>query len=288
MKIKYASTSKLPQDNSGQNHEDQGNTTSTLKYLMYFALLVFLAIVFAITIRIIVLMRQSTYTGDAYAIFVNSKSPFIVSLDTSQGTLYFLDLKKTQVKNRISLSLLSGVPIDGEAKTTEGVFSQGFLSQATIFDTVLNPLFFSFKNMTVIDLVRFIMDAQHISSKNTKTYSVIFSEKTSSGISDSDTYTAFKDPDVINDGLSVEVVNATDLSGLAGKVGQVLKNMGANVISVTSRPSQDTSQINSSGDSKTIDRVALLFHIKKVISSGRYSTADIQIVLGKDFLKQLN
>jgi hypothetical protein len=93
----------------------------------------------------------------------------------------------------------------------------------------------------------------------------------------------FKDRTIVNDGVSVQVLNATDQPGLATEVANMLENGGYNVVSVESADPQ-SSRVVITGESKTSDAITQLFKFPVKKKSG-VSIADITVILGNNVLK---
>jgi hypothetical protein len=97
----------------------------------------------------------------------------------------------------------------------------------------------------------------------------------------------FTDSQIVNEGLTVIVINATNEQGLAGEVGRLIKNSGANLIA-TEDGDQNYSQSvfyvksDSVEKSYTLNKLTKVYNISKIEKKADLE-ADLELVIGKDF-----
>lgn len=254
-------------------------------YLGYFLAIVGICILIALVARFIFVYKKSTFTSDGYAVLVSSRNPFIASYEASAKKITYLELKNYRDGDRIKESLALGFPLDGYVKTPVDVSSQNFSKYSAMLSFFFRQFQSKFDNTTILDVSKLISSSMSVSKKDVEAKTVIISQDGAEGITSDEIYSAFKDSDVINEGLSIEVINATSAEGLAGRVGQIIKNTGGNVISVNSQEGQKTSRLLSTRSSKTLTRISHLLGIVPAIVKDLNSQADIRIVLGEDFIK---
>ena len=164
-------------------------------------------------------------------------------------------------------------PVDGTIDTD--------LDNTKIVSTLFKQLFTpaSHKNITIIDLTRLALF-----SKTVPRSSII--ERTFLGINDS--RATFKDPKIINEAKSIEIINATDIAGLGNKLAVFISNMGGNVILVkTEEPKQNSKIIYYGEKTYTLTRINKFLKYE-VTPSTKREVADVIIVIGKDGLKELD
>lgn len=91
----------------------------------------------------------------------------------------------------------------------------------------------------------------------------------------------FTDLRIQDEKLNIEVVNSTDISGLGNRFANLISNTGANVILVSTGDLRNTSEIQYSESSYTVDKLSKILKFKKNKISKK-SLADVTIVIGKD------
>lgn len=276
-KIKF-----LPKkENTGQDHSQPRN----YKYLLYFASFVAFCVVIAIGIRVAILVKNSTFNASSYAVLVKANDPFLLVLDRTSGTLTTLQIKPSS--NNLKTSIDYTLPVDGVIERNEDISPDGFLSINTFIASFLRPGMFRYDNMNSVDVLKFINSSFSVSSDQRKTYSLSVSKDGDvSGLSQGQMYDILKDSDMVNEAISIEVVNATSIDGMASKVAQLIKNIGGNVVSVTSDDNKSVSGIYSKDSSVTVDRLSHLLRIPAT-KKREASTADIVIILGEDFVRKV-
>lgn len=287
MKIKYVRTKfhdledlKKPQANDKQR--SVSSNINKISYLLYFFLIVSLVIIIALFARVVFLYQKSTFNSSSYSIFVNSKTPFLIAFDKQLGQLSIIRVPSVS-RDRIDESVSLGVPIDGQIEN-ESLKSDNFLSFSSILDQIFKPWGYHYQNMTVLDSIRLFYYTYSIPKKDILRATIKLSKDGEvSGVSQDQLYNIFKDARIVNEQESIEIVNATQIAGLAGLVGRVIKNAGGNVVSITSGDGQLDTVIQSSSSSETLTRLAGLLGTEPTINENIKSTADIQIILGSDF-----
>ncbi|MGE5041383.1 MAG: LytR C-terminal domain-containing protein [Candidatus Levyibacteriota bacterium] len=260
-------------------------SNSPLVYLGYFVVVVTICVLIALVARFIFIYQKSTFTSDGYAILIESQKPFIASYGSMSKRLTFLELKNFQEGDRIKESLDLGLPLDGAIKTPVDVSSENFSSYSLMVNMFFRQWSTRFENTTILDLFKLISSSMSVNKKDVEAKTVILSKDGAEGLTQDEIYDSFKDTDVINEGLSIEVINATDVEGLAGRAAAVIKNTGGNVISVTSEDPQKASQLIAANNSKTLVRISHLLGITPTINKTFSSQADVRVILGEDFAK---
>lgn len=266
--------------------EKKEKTSNSFLYLGYFVVIVFLCILVAFTLRMIFLYKKSTFNTSSYVVLVKNKSPYIVSYNKMLNKISYINLEDFKEGNKIKQSLSYSFPLDGELETTAEVNPENFSSFFSLTSFLLSQFNSKFTGLTILDVSNLIISSRSVPrnaifSKSVKTAK----DGTLEGMPTDEIYDVFKDLDIIDEALSVEVINATDVEGLAGNVSQVLKNAGCNVITVTSSDPKNKSQLIAAGKSKTIERLSHILGIQYEIVKSLHSSADIRIVIGEDLVK---
>ena len=93
----------------------------------------------------------------------------------------------------------------------------------------------------------------------------------------------FRDSEIFNEKVTLEIVNSTGVDGLGSKVGFLLSNLGVNVISIRNGEANNTKISVKGKGSQTLGRIEKLFKVKAQADETN-SIADITINIGKDSL----
>lgn len=261
------------------------NKKSTTKYLLYFFTFVLFCIVIAVGIRFVVLIRNSTFNASSFSVLINTQNPFALVLNKESKTLAIIYLKPQ--KNSFKTELYYSIPIDGVTKDKGSITPDDFLSVKTLIFSFLRPGMFSYEKMNSIDVFKFINASLGVPQEQRKTYSLQISKTDEiSGMSSSEMFDVLKDTAMVNEAISIEVVNATSVDGLGGRVAQLINNSGGNVVSVTSDDNTSGSLISSQNTSQTVARLSHLLQIPIILKPAA-STADIVVILGEDFARKV-
>lgn len=258
---------------------------SSLYYLFYFLVLVGICIGIAVAVRFFLLVQKSTFSTSSYAVLISSKNHFIAVLDQTSSRLNIVSISGKTQGNRLKESLLLGVPIDGEMRTSsQNISKNSFPDMIFLVSLTFRPWLYSYSDMTIIDMTRLTFSSLSVSKKNVSLYSIKRSKTgTIEGVSPAQLYDIFKDSTIINEQVSIEIVNATSIQGLAGSTGQVLKNLGCNVVSITSADQESSSRIIAGSPSVTLTRTSHILGIPSDIDPAFHGTTDVKIILGQDF-----
>lgn len=268
--------------------EKKASTSNPFLYLGYFLLIVGLCIAIAFSLRMVFLYKKSTFSTTSYSVLINNKkNPFIVSFNKELQKISFIELENFEQGNKIKESLYYGVPLDGEIEAAVDVAPPNFSSYGSLFTFLINQFNARFSGLTILDISNVILSSQSVPRTGiTIDKMSVSKDSKTEGLTQEELYDIFKDSNIIDEALSVEVINATEVKGLAGTVSQVLKNTGCNVISVSSGDVQKSSKISVLKKTKTAERLSHILGIQLSTVESLRSSADIQIVIGEDFVKQ--
>lgn len=269
-----------------ENKIEKFNKRGSVFYLIWFLTFVAIFIAVALSARTVFLLQKSTFTTNSYSILVQNKRSYIYAFEKSAPKLSIIKLPDSS-GSRIKKSLSYSIPIDSSVETN----SNEIFSSPNIFRVIFKPWNFSYNNMTAIDHMKLVLSfltipRGEVNSKEIK----LNREGEVTGISQQKIYEIFKDPVIINEGLSLSIINATKIDGLGDKVAQIMKIIGGNVVSVSSAEENKASTITAEKDSVTLKRISNVLGIKANIEeniSDISDIADVKIVLGKDFEKRI-
>lgn len=269
-------------------HTELDGQKNTLPYLLYFFVVVLVCILLSLVARFFFTMKDSTFVTPSYSMMVASNNPFLVVINTETKKLFLIDLD-TKTSSKMVDSIAYKIPIDGKIITKDsGVNSQSFPKVSYLMKFLFRPWEYRYEGMTSLDAVKLTQTALGISKKDIERFTISVSKGGDvSGITQDTLYDVFKDTLIINDQQSIEVVNATSQEGLAGGVGQVIKNVGGNVVSVASANNIKKSTLKAAIKSQTLIRLSHILDLEPEIDENFSSISDIQIILGESFLSKL-
>lgn len=270
------------------DHSELKPKYNTLPYLLYFFVIVLVCIILSLIARFFFTIKDSTFITPSYSVMVASKSPFLIIINTDAKKLFLIDLDK-KYSTKIKDSLAYKIPIDGKIITNDSsVSSQTFPKISNLLKFFFRPWEYRYEGMTSLDAVKLTQAALGIPKKDIERFIISVSDEGEvSGMPQDTLYNVFKDTRIINDQLSIEVVNATSQEGLAGGVGQIIKNTGGNVVSIASANDLKVSKLMASEKSPTLMRLSHILGIEPEIDENFSSISDIQIILGESFLSKI-
>lgn len=257
-----------------------------------FVLLVAVLVGLGILIKLVFMIRQSTYDGfHRYTVTISSEQPVILS--------FVPNTKK------ITALKLSGIKKDDDPLKYIKFFRSGYIREKTpgilpnaknispekiVVSTLLNyPQVDT--SLTPIDLVRlwffaksvreYVVDEQEIQIQPQKESS------TQNSLIDKTASDLFTDTSLLEENTTIEIVNASKESGIGALLARALTNSGASVISVTSDFNKDEhSSIEYFGKETytlSVLKKMLGFPSRQV---QKKSVAAITIRVGKDALNK--
>lgn len=244
-----------------------------------FVVVVTVILVIALTFRTIQMYQRSIYQSD---------QPFtlhITSKDDAQEIISFRPVEKKITRFSIkhlsqekSLTNVSGIPSDARVYT----------KSIRVDDTVpqqLKTLLFRLPDakttLTLIDLLRLYTFSQTVQTGDTENIQIDKPEGIVKVEALLDEH--FLDNQMREDNKTIQIINASGISGMGSSVEKTINRIGAAVIDVqTARKEEATTKIEFTTDETyTIQKMRKLFHVPiQKIEGERIS--DIIITLGKD------
>ncbi|MBI4097622.1 MAG: LytR C-terminal domain-containing protein [Candidatus Levybacteria bacterium] len=248
--------------------------SKNLHLAFYFGFLVILIISVSAIFKSIDVIRKSKFDGThRFTIAViGQKSASIISVSPEEGSMTSLNLNN--ISNLTQFDLLE-LPVDTRI-SKEPDFS---LSPKKYFPKMLLNKGSLTTDLTTIDLLRLSIYALGIDNEKIKKEQVSMKEPTKlSNLSSS----LFTDQTILREKVSIQITNATDVSGLGNRLAKYITNMGGSVVLVnSSKDTKGSSEITYRQDSYTLKKLMKILDIpaqKKETNS----ISDIVIIIGKD------
>jgi len=190
-------------------------------------------------------------------------------------------------KKTLSASLASGVPLDGMIISIQVANIIDSKNDIPTFAQTLSFLLedekYVFYGVNKFDLIKLYIVSE-LTSWEDKSFDIIqnltqdFSEDQ---VLASKIGEKFRDSEIFNEKTSIEIVNSTEIDGLGGRLGFILSNIGANVISIKDGEESETKIEAKKYDIKILRRIERLVELKAQ-KEDNTGIADVTINLGKD------
>jgi len=252
---------------------------NSLKTFYLYILLVLCVICIALLIKGFFIIQQSKF---------DPSHDFTLAV-TEQGKVKELISFHPQVPSLESLLIQDNPPYQSLAKDygihTDGyiqVDDNNFSSDVTAFmwASVLHTDIWQ-SNLTIIDKFRLMLLSKGVTSNNKSSDTISLSnpsQDTSTEIT-----TDLTDQEISNENITIQIINATNISGFGQRLERVLSTMGANVVQIsTAQNIQKKSTIAYYGDeSYTLDRIEKVLGLTAT-KLQRQQIADIVITIGTD------
>ncbi|MDO8639810.1 MAG: LytR C-terminal domain-containing protein [bacterium] len=275
---------KSKNENKGQN----------LKLALIFFLLIAFLITGSLIFKAGLLAKKSKFDGQHRftTVFFKENNPgrvkvFSFAPDTKTISILLIDKKAYPLKPKLlDIEKYLGISIDGFVSLD--VIDEAKVQTA---NSILQKTVFNFNkaktNLTIIDFIRLWFFTRTVSSRAITTEEV--NSVIEVGQIDKISNSLFNDSTLLQENQSIQVVNATDIAGLGGRLSRFLGNMGGSVVSVvTPKKNSDDSKIIYFGKKTyTAERLGKILGFK-IVDGGEdqqgESISDIVIIIGKDKL----
>lgn len=249
-----------------------------------FVLLVLGLIILSSIFKVVFLVRDSRFDGTHKfnVEFVGKNRVSIVSFSPQGKSISILNASNKNGDGNLSKSY--GVIIDGKIILKNDLLSKNI---STVLVKSVFPFGNKVKDLTTIDLVRLFLFSRSVSQNSI--YERELLEKYNEAQRSTIISLSFTDPQIYQENKSIEIINATDVYGLGGRLATFINNLGGNVILVTGNDREiEVSKISYSGEKTyTVKRLGeyLNFPLEKIDKKG---IADVIITIGKDKTKNIN
>lgn len=263
---------------------------STVVYIIFFVIAVVIILITSILYKTVRMVQQSSFTSDSFNILVVGENAYAVHVNTVEKQMSFLTIRDIPqlpyYKDNLTYSILLGIPIHGviyDNKKEAVSDIDSFFSLSHVINLASNPRYKK-NGLNTVDLIKVYFASESTPRDNIRSGSVSKKDFNFDNFPkvDETLYTLFKEPDIINQKISVEIINDTDINGLGGRVARVLENWGYDVVSIISDQKQTKSQVIVRTKSPRVQRdIGKIFQLPVTIKNDQ-SIADITIILGDD------
>jgi LytR cell envelope-related transcriptional attenuator len=138
-------------------------------------------------------------------------------------------------------------------------------------------------NLTIFDKVRLLLLVKNITTNNKMVEDITLSQSFATPETNITLINALTDQEIATENVSIQIINATNVSGLGQRLGRVLTNLGANVIDISNaqKYQKKTTITYFGNESYTLDRIQKLLDAP-INKTDKQPIADIIVTIGKD------
>lgn len=253
-----------------KNKKNKENNKN-LRIGIYFGIVVLFIVIVSVSVKIFDSFKNSTFDGNNFytVAVISDKNTELLSVSPRDNSLKRIKLE--DVNSEASLRDLA-IPIDSYvlSSTELDYGTKSFFTKMLINGSGVD------KDLTIIDLIRLSFYSNKLNSRNIEVESAV---KNNSEVLISEW---FKDPEVANENISVEITNTTDVNGLGARFADTITNAGGNVVLVHgSQDESENSIIYYKNDSYTVKKISKLFDIPSE-KKDMNSVSEIVIEIGTD------
>ena len=210
------------------HHEDK-----SLKTFFFYTILVVFLLIVALSIKFFFIVKTSKYDGQHHFTLVIVKNHVVeelIGFTPSNSSVSVLRVTKAVQQSNLGklLGIVPDATIQTDSSFPEGP-DVGYTMTKAIWQFNMTKT-----NLTIFDELRLMIFAKNTSSNNVTYKSVAFPQKEDQ--IDTTVASLFTDDVISQENTSIQIINATNTSGLGQRLERVLVNMGANVIAVSTSP----------------------------------------------------
>ena len=256
-------------------------------YIKVFILIVLFSALVSLTYKVFLLVKDRSFRFKTYNIMLVGRDAHLAGFNTFKKQIYTLEVKDGREvfssNKPLASSVISGVPLDGMIISIKRENLTDSKNDFPTFGQTLSFLLedekYVFYNINKFDLVKLYV-VSRLTAWEDKSYDTI------RDLSQDFSREKFYDSEIFNEKTSVEIINSTEINGLGSRVGFILSNLGANVISIKDGEDEKTQVLTKDLNLKTLKRIEKLFGLKAQKDEGS-GIADVTINLGKDLVTRL-
>ncbi|HEX8932168.1 MAG TPA: LytR C-terminal domain-containing protein, partial [Patescibacteria group bacterium] len=241
-----------------RNHSSDDNRS--LKTFFIFTGFVGFLIIISLAVKAFLIIQQNRFDGEhqfVLSIAQDSKVKKLIVFRPQEHSL-----TQVTIKNNVKLDGLSqtiGIIPDAYVDTSVDLASQAINGE---LKTIMGNYYTLKTNLTIFDVWRLLWESQKTINNQTVKALALVDDQRRNDKSVSDIFT---DDKVFADNISIQIINASNIPGVANRLERELSNLGFNIISVTtSRDPSDVSKIRYFGnESYTLTKLKRLLNLPK-------------------------
>jgi hypothetical protein len=257
---------------------------TNLRLAGLFVLFVCGLIAASLLLKVFFVFRDSKFDGSHSFIvaFVGQNQTKLVSFNPQNKIMSVVNINF--VLGRKALEKTLEIPIDGIIKSNNNIQDKDI---APLLLKSATPFSASLEGLTFIDAFRLSVFAKSVQAGS------IYDRDFSADLNDAQKATilnlSFTDPVVYQDNLGIQIINASDVSGVGSRLASLITNIGGSpiLVSTADNPQNTSKIIYYKTESYTVEKLSdyLGFPVEESESKG---IADVIIIIGKDKVNNLN
>ena len=257
------------------------NQSKSLKTFYLYSVLVVLVICISLVVKGFLLFQQNVFDPShqfTLAVLHEGTVKEIISFNPEIPSIAVLKVTDKKISYK-TLAQDYGITSEGYMQIDNTIPLTSDIT-ALMWSTVLHTGMLD-TNLTPFDAVRLFLVSKNVATNNEDTNAITLSH--TSTINNSLITQTLTDTDIASESVSIQIINATNISGVGQRLGKVLTNMGANVVDVSSAQSiqSKTTIAYYGGQSYTLDRLQKLLAVQPTQLT-RQPIANIVITIGTD------
>lgn len=253
----------------------------SLKTFFIYTIIVFLIVIVALSVRLFFIFGQSKFDGHSIdvAINYNGQVVSIMGIDLEKKSISIIEINKKGVSVD-NLAAVIGIIPEANIDAESNISNQ---PADSILTKILLKADGTKSDLTIIDKLRLLFFAK--TAANIHQQRADLDPAGATAYIDKLIIKFFTDTSIVSENNSIQIINATDISGLGQGLERVIVNKGGNVISVTSsRDKKRKSIIRYDGDyNYTVRKLERILKIPSEKTESK-SIGEIVIIIGKDYL----
>lgn len=259
---------------------DQHHSKSLKTFYLY-AAVVFVFICIALLVKSFLLFHQSKFDhAHQFTLAVTKQGMVreVISFHPQTPALAILLIEDKSIPYD-TLAKNYGISTDGymqrDDRESFGSDVTGLLWSSLLRSAMLQT------NLTVFDITRLMLLSKNVTTNNKAVDKIILTKQ--SMTKNALIVQSLTDQDIATENISIQIINATDVTGMGQRLGRVLTSLGANVVDISTAPhTQSKSTIAYFGDdSYTLQRLQKLLVIFPT-KFNQQKIANIIITIGTD------
>lgn len=268
----------------------QQKTHDPIVYLKILLFIVCVLITVSLSIKLFKLISNRKFNSYSFNILLLTKDTArIIHIDSDAKVISLVGVDREKGNNLENLKtkteILYALPLDAVVERRNNESLSNFLSFKNILSIIFNPGSAKFSGLNSLDLFKSYLISKSVNDVGKTSINL-------SGKNKKDARNFLKDivseETLLNEKTSVEVVNATDVSGLGTSVAAMLESAGFDVVSIASGKNQKTTKlIKRVENSDAVKRLERVFEVQAKKENDT-AVADVTIVIGEDFSQKLN
>lgn len=267
----------------GKKKKIEPESNHSLRKVVLFLIIVAVLIILSLSVRFMYLVKQSKYDGESrFTVVVNEseEKAIILSFNPLNKSLSKMVLKGNRENE--PAGKIVGIPVDGTINLPGEANNES--PSSLLMYALSNPLVKK-ETVTVLDVLQLYFFARTVSPANNLNEEVSVSDDLSS--INPLALRLFSDQRIVDEQLSIEIMNGTGINGLGKRLERIIINSGGNVVAVSNSHSvEEKSKIlYFQNTSYTLNKLQRILNYPLELMQNQ-DIADIKIIVGKDGIKE--